>query len=797
MAGSGGRSVSAAFREHLRHLGLRAFPCSVGGRGEPAAAGDRPAQGRPAGQRLRQQRGPRGSGAGRSPRREGSAGCSAGVGARATAGPLGGLPPQKPSRGGAAARGRPGPEDEESREARMELLSGQRSPWALPPGCGPEDQRLRQRAVQAPGLLRDSYVFLFFRVLRLVDKGVDRVDEGLLRFQRLEELVLSANRIGTVASANLPGTLKVLELCGNAVGDLRELCARPPPELQHLGLGYNRLRGSWHAAYLAADFWPNLVSLDLSFNALTDLRGLVSELSGLQKLRVLALQGNPLALVPAYRGFVVDSLPRLFVLDDAHVGPDEKHRYRGLAGRPELIAGGARLAVSIGEVKGVPQPGAAERLEAAAAPPLVAYSYYVTYAFGASEAGGDPRVTDVPRSAAAAPRDADGGRPARDMAGSEGREPATTEEPEPGTGNGDLGTNPPLQGPGGRFTAPPGTCWHGHVPGSLRRSRALLRPRGPHAQSPRRGKRPEGRNKVILTVARYCWIAAFIAVWPGIAIVFVSHGQPYSARLGGLLAYPEPILQPNLSVRRDNPSLLGPCRDSGRRGRSSETFSCPRAAKVYATPGKPWADPIDCSYRREHAALDLVGLKAYLEAGTTISVVEEKVLSWPLVADPGEAALKKGTAGRGLQPGAKGTVPGDKLKKKKEKPRELRSDPPIQRILGTGRVSLEALLAAEDLVATVCDLGIPTAAEPPRPPSPEEKDRRRGKDKSKKPKEERESEASQTSASAKGKGKTKEPAEAAEGRGVPPAPLTVRFQMELLRWPAAAEAEQRAPGEAL
>ncbi|XP_067163444.1 leucine-rich repeat-containing protein 43 [Apteryx mantelli] len=566
MAGPGGRSASAAFREHLRRLGLHEFPCGAGGR----------------------------------------------VGA-------GGSGQQRP-RGGA--------EDEESREARTELLRCRHSPWALPPGCGPEDQRLRLLAVRAPGLVRDTDVFLFFRVLRLVDQGVDEVDEGLLRFQRLEELVLSANRISTVASANLPGTLKVLELCGNAVSDLRDLCSRPPPPLQHLGLGHNRLRGAAQHGCLTADSWPNLVSLDLSFNALTDLLGLVSKLAGLQKLRVLLLQGNPLALLAAYRGFVVDSLPRLRVLDDVHIGPDERHRYRGLAARPELLARGARVAVHVGAVRGLPAPGAPEPLDAGADVAVVARSYSVTYEFAASEDVGSPEVCASPRE----------------------RQPLAT----------------------------------------------------------------------------------------------------------------------------------------------------PVGAQVHATPAKPWADPMDCGYRREHAAPDLVGLKAFLEAGTILSVVEEKVLSWPLVVDTDETAVKKGKAGRGLQHGAEDTGPGDKQKKKqREKPRELRSDPPIRRTLGTGRVSLQALLTTEALVATVCDLGIPTAEEPPRPLSPEEKDRRKGKNKSKKPKEGRGSEASQgTATSAKGKGKTKEPAGPDEGRGVPPAPLTVQFQMQLLRWPAAAEAQQPASAAA-
>ena len=76
---------------------------------------------------------------------------------------------------------------------------------------------------------------------------------------------------------------------------------------------------------------PNLVSLDLSFNDLTDLQGTVAGLRTLRHLRLLVLQGNPLALVPCYRGFVIDSLSGLCVLDDITVASSEKHLFRGLS----------------------------------------------------------------------------------------------------------------------------------------------------------------------------------------------------------------------------------------------------------------------------------------------------------------------------------------------------------------------------------------------------------------------------------------------------------------------------------
>lgn len=61
---------------------------------------------------------------------------------------------------------------EESPEALIELLKDQHSPWALPPGCSPQDQLLREVAVLKPKLVHGSNVFQVLRSLRIVDKGV-------------------------------------------------------------------------------------------------------------------------------------------------------------------------------------------------------------------------------------------------------------------------------------------------------------------------------------------------------------------------------------------------------------------------------------------------------------------------------------------------------------------------------------------------------------------------------------------------------------------------------------------------
>ncbi|XP_012586298.1 PREDICTED: leucine-rich repeat-containing protein 43 [Condylura cristata] len=269
---------------------------------------------------------------------------------------------------------------EEPVGALLDLLRSPQSPWALEEGAHAEDGFLRELAVRRPLAIGEAFFYTYFRSLRVVDKEVDEVDKGLLRFQRLEELVLSANRIREIDAAHLPPTLKVLELYGNQVGSLQGLCARPPPLLQHLGLGHNGLLGTLDSAFLASGHWPNLVSLDLSFNGLTGLQRVLAGLSSLPRLRLLLLQGNPLALVPYYRGLTVDSLARLCVLDDVTVSPGERRQFRGLSRSGELLAPEAQLVVTIGNAVGLPDPSAREP-DPGPQGPFVAYSYYVTYDF--------------------------------------------------------------------------------------------------------------------------------------------------------------------------------------------------------------------------------------------------------------------------------------------------------------------------------------------------------------------------------------------------------------------------------
>ncbi|ELK14306.1 Leucine-rich repeat-containing protein 43 [Pteropus alecto] len=381
-----------------------------------------------------------------------------------------------------------------------------------------------------------------------------------------------------------------------------------------------RLDGSAHPR-------PHLVSLDLGFNDLTDLQGMVGSLSSLRHLRLLVLQGNPLALVPYYRGLTVDSLARLCVLDDITVSPSEKHQFRGISHSGDFLPREAQLLVTIGNVRGVldssildPEPGPQG--------PFITYTYYVTYDFVEDEEGEGSELVGV-------------------LA-----EVAEIVKPSPSVEQ--LEAVPAEDIPGE------------HVP-----------------------EEAEDVAESVPTTASQSGELESVVSGGSVAL-------PRSTDSAEELAKLRPRIDPRL---------------------------CPSPGTVlFSTVRKPWANVIPCNYEMQHTLRDLVPLKAFLLAGTTVTIVEEKILSWPLVAPPVDVPLpaKKGkgekdkkeeksrTGKDAKDKAAKGET---EAPKKKDLPKELRQDPPVLRVLGRGMVGLEPLLMGEPLVSTVCNFGVIRTAE--------------------------------------------------------------------------------------
>ncbi|KAM5187799.1 leucine-rich repeat-containing protein 43 [Callospermophilus lateralis] len=510
---------------------------------------------------------------------------------------------------------------EETVEALLGLVRSPHSPWALVEDSSAEDHFLRELAIQNPLMLKDTFLYSYFRSLRMVDKQVSLVDKDLLKFVNLEELILSANKIKEVNAANLPPTLKVLELYGNEIRSMECLCAHPPPGLQHLGLGHNKLLGPLESLYVTNNYWPNLVSLDLGFNDLTDLQGMMVSLSTLRHLRLLVLQGNPLALVPYYRGFTIDSLTRLCVLDDITVSPNEKHQFRGFSLSGDFLAQEAQFVVSIGSVKGVvdtsiwdPEPGPEG--------PFITYNYYVTYDFVEEEQGEGSQY---------------GGVLAKIV------RPSSTEL----VGN-ELQRGSEVQ---------------------------LLEELQEANESQESGVTEMGESE----------------------LSFIS----------GRSALPMPLSSINSA---EELAKLRPRMDP-------RLFPSPGTV-LFSTNHKPWADVISYNYEMQHTFKDLVPLKAFLLSGTTVTIVEEKIISWAVVPVPVEIPLpakkgkgekdKKETDGKNKKGKAEKEPRKEQKapKKKKEIPKELRQEPSVLRVLGSDLVALEPLLAGELQVSTVCNYGV-------------------------------------------------------------------------------------------
>ncbi|NP_001276750.1 leucine-rich repeat-containing protein 43 isoform 2 [Mus musculus] len=520
--------------------------------------------------------------------------------------------------------------EEETVEALLGLVRSNHSPWAMLKDASAEDRFLRELAIQNPLMIKDTFFYSYFRSLRVVNKGVSLVDKDLLKFLKLEELVLSANKIEEIDANNLPPTLKVLELYGNLIASMECLCSAPPPRLQHLGLGHNKLLGPLESLYVTSHNWPQLVSLDLGFNNLTDLQNMILGLSTLRHLRLLVLQGNPLSLVPYYRGFTIDSLAHLCVLDDITVSPNEKHQFRGLNIHGDLLAREAQFVVTIGNVRGVldssildPEPGPDG--------PFISYSYYVTYDFVEDE----DMERNVSGLVEATHHDSVLDEIDKHFSG-------TDEEDQ---------QEDPLDGR------------HRH------RGRQRFHP----------GSTEEMSKELSEFIAKEMSQMAEGSVESGITEVDWSETSIsiHSAPLPQSIDSSEELakLRPKIDIQL-----------------------CPSPGTVlFNTVHKPWSDVIPCTYEMKHTLKELIRVKAFLLAGTTI-------LSWPVVPTPVESPLpaKKGKDNNKKKEPAKDKV----HKKKKEPPRELRQDPPVLTVLGSGLVYLEPLLAGEAVVSTVCNFGV-------------------------------------------------------------------------------------------
>jgi len=249
---------------------------------------------------------------------------------------------------------------------------------------------LRQLAVQKPHVISEAFIFQHFTTLRLVDRNINEVDRGLLKFTNLQELSLTGNCLTSVVGAHLPKSLTVLQLFANKFADLKELTISPPPNLQHLGVGYNQLTDL--SSYMSPYFWPNLLSLDLSHNKIGHVMPTLQTLSQLVSLRNLSLLSNPITLAPGYRGCTLDMIPQLQILDDVSISDDDRLHFTNISGET-VDWDQAILTVVFPVLENLRQPPENEALDEANFhfPAQKKYSYLIRFHF----------VCDLPETSSA------------------------------------------------------------------------------------------------------------------------------------------------------------------------------------------------------------------------------------------------------------------------------------------------------------------------------------------------------------------------------------------------------------
>ncbi|KAI8620144.1 hypothetical protein BC830DRAFT_622731 [Chytriomyces sp. MP71] len=165
--------------------------------------------------------------------------------------------------------------------------------------------------------LTEDFLFGFFKTLRLVDRNISRIDEHSKRLCNLEELSLTGNLIDSFDGRNLPQDIQILHLNANRLTACPDISSLK--SLIHFGIGYNLIHSLANFNATA-----NLISLDLSGNALCDLADTMKILECVPNLQILALLRNPLYFIEGYRKIVISKLPRLIVLDDINVSISER-----------------------------------------------------------------------------------------------------------------------------------------------------------------------------------------------------------------------------------------------------------------------------------------------------------------------------------------------------------------------------------------------------------------------------------------------------------------------------------------
>uniref|UniRef100_A0A087YJ66 Leucine rich repeat containing 43 n=1 Tax=Poecilia formosa TaxID=48698 RepID=A0A087YJ66_POEFO len=561
----------------------------------------------------------------------------------------------------------------ESPDVLLDLLRYPRSPWMYNDTWSPQASDLRELAVREPKRFSKDFILNYFTTIRITGKNVSFIDERLLKFSKLEELVLSGNLISEIPAKHLPDTLKILELRANRLSSLSGLASCPPPQLQYLGLGSNSLGSHQDVCDLTGRHWPRLACLDLSNCNFQEQRLLVATLETLPCLKTLTLKGNPFTMTPSYPGFTVDSLPQLSCLDSSWLTTEERYNFFGLARINDLVEDVASVTLSLTRLRGIPDPLMYVDKKAVEFP-VVTYKYFVSYQFFSH----NPYKYRSNKNVKNFKMIFSSHSPLSYFSLEEMRSTVTLHGL----------SRSRLVSPAGRRRQP------GHV---------VSRDRDPGSD------RNTGKNVSALDTADVPAVDAYETEQRENAVVFlVLH------ILGLLPACLGSMMAPHGFAH------VGP----------QPTWAL--YVSLYATPKLPWSECADLNYTLAYRISCLGDLKKFFTHGLHLNLMEEKILSWPAPSEeaqhvkPSPTKDKKGKS----KEKANGKESPLSRQKNSEKlcPPELVHDPPIRKLLNSVHIPMQSLVQGGQRVSSVCDFG-PLHVEPP--PKQEEETEKKPKGKGK------------------------------------------------------------------
>jgi len=191
-------------------------------------------------------------------------------------------------------------------------------------------EQLRKAAIDRPAEIDIKAVLGAFTNLRFTSPQLKAIDPMMRNLFNLHSLsFLATTKLDHIAFDNLPPHLRQLNVIGCGLSGLNESLEQcssfPYVGLIHLGLAMNQCRSTFTDHYLNASFFPNLRSIDLSSNQLTNLSSFVKCASSLVHLGAVNMTGNPLCYYKHYRVALIDRLG-VTMLDDLEVSVEEKER---------------------------------------------------------------------------------------------------------------------------------------------------------------------------------------------------------------------------------------------------------------------------------------------------------------------------------------------------------------------------------------------------------------------------------------------------------------------------------------